>query len=241
MELEIKSIAFDNLSFNFNSEDPILRKSTFEFPMNSVVRLHGPHGCGKSTVLKTLCGLVEPTSGNFKVNGNTINEMTFEDFIPYRLKIGYGFDYGGLINNRTIYQNLMLPLQYHKKISESEAKERVTNIIERFGLQSSARHRPSAVSGSHRKLACVARAFILKPEVLILDDPSHGLNQISVETLIQVILEGKIENWLKHVFLTTENSMLIDGVVDTDIVMREGKIVDFEKIYQSAIGEEKAS
>ena len=238
--VEIKTIGFSGLSFSFDEEHRVLNDCTFDLPMETVVRLNGPHGCGKSTILKLLAGLIDPKSGDYNINGESFNEMSFEELIPYRLKIGYGFEYGGLINNRTIFQNLILPIEYHKIKDHAEAKKHVEEIIEVFGLQRSSRYRPSAVSGGQRKLACIARAFVMDPEVLILDEPTHGLNERTIEILCNFI-RGKMEaGIIKHVFLTTENPVLIEGLVKKDLIIQDGKILDFDNLYESVAGE-KAS
>lgn len=238
--VNIDSISFSDLEFSFDDEHRVLSNCSFDLPMNTVVRLHGPHGCGKSTILKMLAGLVDPHQGDYVINGESFNQMSFEELIPYRLKIGYGFEYGGLINNRTIRQNLALPIQYHKLMDDGEAQRHIDKIIEIFGLQRSSRYRPSAVSGGQRKLACIARAFVMNPQLLILDEPTHGLNERSVESLCSHIHEKMQEGIIKHVFLTTENPMLIDGLVKKDLIVQDGKLVDFDLLYENVAGD-KAS
>lgn len=236
-DVEIKTIDFSSLSFSFDEEHKVLKDCSFDLPMNTVVRLNGPHGCGKSTILKLLAGLIDPQSGDYNINGDSFNEMSFEELIPYRLKIGYGFEYGGLINNRTIFQNLILPIEYHKIMSHEDAKKHVDEIIEVFGLQRSSRYRPSAVSGGQRKLACIARAFVMDPEVLILDEPTHGLNEKSIEKLCNYIHDKMEAGIIKHVFLTTENAVLIEGLVKKDLIVQDGKLLDFDNLYENVAGE----
>ncbi|MCB0408317.1 MAG: ATP-binding cassette domain-containing protein, partial [Bdellovibrionales bacterium] len=143
MTIDIETLEFKNISFQFDEHHKIVQDLDFQFPMNSIVRIHGPHGCGKSTLLRMLACLVEPSGGEYLINGQVINQMSFEELIPFRLKIGYGFDYGGLLNNRTIYQNLILPIQYHNIMEPDIAERHVEKVIELFSLQRAARSRPS--------------------------------------------------------------------------------------------------
>jgi ABC-type multidrug transport system ATPase subunit len=232
---EIQSIRFEDLTFQFDENHRILKKCSFSFPMNSVVRIHGPHGCGKSTLLKMLACLVEPIDGRIIINDLVVNEMSFEELFPIRKKIGYAFDYGGLLNNMTIRQNLLLPLRYHKYFDEKGAEAHVARMIEHFGLERSANYRPSAISGGQRKLSCVARSFILSPEVLILDDPTQGLSDRATETLIQMVKEKQKEGSLRHVFLTSENPIVIGELVKRDVVFQEQILMGFDELYQKSI------
>ena len=158
----IERLSFKNLDFEFSERDRVLLGSSFEFPMNQVVALRGSYGSGKSTVLKVMATLLEPTGGEYWLNDHLVSEMSFEELIPFRVKMGYEFDYGGLLNNKSLRENLLLPLEYHRLAGESEARARVDELMERFDLQFVGSHRPSSVSGSQRKLTCVLRAFVTR-------------------------------------------------------------------------------
>ncbi|MEO0337158.1 MAG: ATP-binding cassette domain-containing protein, partial [Pseudomonadota bacterium] len=86
----IESLRFNALGFQYSDQDRILQDCTFEFPMNKVVVLRGQLSCGKSTVLKLLATLLEPGNGEYWINDHLVSEMSFEELIPFRLKIGYG-------------------------------------------------------------------------------------------------------------------------------------------------------
>lgn len=235
--LDITTIGFSGLNIFFEEDRPVIKTCDMQLPMNSVVRINGPSGSGKSTLLKLIAGLIEPNSGDYLINGLPFNQMSFEELIPYRLRIGYGFEYGGLINNRTIAQNLLLPIQYHNLMDADEAEAHVKFIIETFGLERSANYRPSAVSGGQRKLACIARAFVMNPQLLILDEPTHGLNERSIEILCNFIKNKMDQGIIRHVFLTTENRQLKDTIVNKDLVIQDSKLLDFDEIYRNVAGE----
>jgi phospholipid/cholesterol/gamma-HCH transport system ATP-binding protein len=163
----ITKLTFKSLDFEYSVQDRILLDCSFEFPMNSVVALKGNFGAGKSTVLKLLATLAEPNSGEYWINDHLVSDMSFEELIPFRLKMGYGFDYGGLLNNKSLRDNLMLPLQYHKLTSSEEMAERVSGLMEKFDLSFVGSHRPSSVSGSQRKLTCVLRAPCGQPRSVV--------------------------------------------------------------------------
>lgn len=203
----IEKIELRNFTIRSASGHEILTDVNFNFPMNSIIWVKGTSGSGKSVLGKVLSGLVMPTSGEYLVNDLVVGEMSFEEFLPYRCNMGYSFDFGGLINNRDILSNLLLPIQYHKYDfgHPDEFIELVHNYLKIFGLEKVAYERPSAVVGRLRKAACVARAFIHNPCMIILDDPTTGLRPDVCENLAQLILKKTDSNELRHVFIVTED------------------------------------
>lgn len=134
-EIQIDSLKFEGLTYQHEGHDATFSQTDFEFPTGQIVWLDSSEGGGKSTLLQLLGGLVIPQRGRYLINDQNVTEMSFEEFLPYRLAIGFSFDYGGLINNRTLFDNLMLPLMYHKLLSAEESKERVMGFIERFDFK----------------------------------------------------------------------------------------------------------
>lgn len=200
---KIESVKFEGLTFAHEGQDPILRNADFDFPMNEIVWVKGVEGQGKSSLLQVLAGLLIPQSGFFYINDQNVLDMSFEEFLPYRLAIGYTFDYGGLISNRTVYDNLMLPLAYHKLISAGEAAERVAEIIKIFDIQKFANERPAHIPGRVRKLTCLLRALVMRPQMLLMDDPSVGLGQDTLYTFVDYIHRLREEGHLKHIFMSS--------------------------------------
>lgn len=189
MKYVIESIEFKDVSFSFENQDPILDHSNFKFPLGEMVSLRGDRGAGRSTLLQILAGIQLPNQGVFEINGQNVSEMGFEDFLPYRLKIGYAFDLGGLISNRTLWENLLLPLAYHSICSKEEAADRVYFYIEKFNLHKQKDMRPANVSGSVRKVTCLVRSLLLEPEVLLIDDPTVGLSRPLVEQFCDCLFD----------------------------------------------------
>jgi phospholipid/cholesterol/gamma-HCH transport system ATP-binding protein len=199
----IDKLQFSNLNFHYDVGTPLLIDVSSNLPENENVHIIGESGSGKSVFLKLLAGLLMPVSGEYFVNGQNVSEMSFEEFLPFRKRIGYSFDYGGLLANRTIKDNLLLPLQYHGEISATEAEERVEVMLHRFKLHTQRDRRPAAVSGSIRKTAIIARSLIQHPELLILDDPFIGLDREGVIVLLNTISDHRKFKGLKHVYFTS--------------------------------------
>lgn len=211
-QLNLTNLEFRNLSFCYEDGRPVLQNVDFKFPSQGFVQLRTHHsGMGKSSLLRILAGLVQPDSGQFIVNNTDVSDLSFEEFLPLRLQIGYSFDMGGLLNNRTLRENLTLPLSYHKWASAEQISERVNEIIQLFELQRVADLRPFAISGSQRKATCVARSLIMRPTLLILDEPTIGLSPHCIKVLKSQIQEGLLSGKLRLVIATSEDHRLLDG------------------------------
>lgn len=220
----IQSLRAEKLNFGYE-QNLILENAECLFPQHRVIRVHGASGSGKSSVLKMIVGLLQPQSGSFLINDQAMSEMSFEEFLPYRLQIGYSFDLGGLLNNRTLIENLALPLQYHKRFSGEEIEFRIRQMLKRFELERDQRQRPSAVSGGQRKAACVARALIHDPQVLVLDDPSTGLSPQAKGALLEWIHGALREEKLQYVVLTSEDRSWYESLNTLDLELKNGKLL----------------
>jgi len=206
----IQSFALEKMTFGYPNSEPLFENITIEIPKSKAVWIRSPGGRGKSTLLRLLFGLVVPGSGKLLINGVNVSELSFEEFLEYRLSMGYGFDMGGLLNNKSVYENLILPLQYHKVTDEEDAAERVSQALDMFGMTMSKDLRPFATPGSVRKLTCILRALIHWPQVVFLDDPLTGLKSDNINDLIYYVEESFAKRGLKQVFFTSESPLLAD-------------------------------
>jgi ABC-type lipoprotein export system ATPase subunit len=204
----IQNFALEAVTFAYEEDGPVFQNVSLELPTAKAVWVRSPGGRGKSTLLKILSGLLTPQSGRYLINGENVSDMSFEEFLPYRLNMGYSFDMGGLLNNRSLAENLLLPLQYHKLFTPNEAFERVHQVTENFGMHETRDLRPFAVPGSQRKLTCVIRALIHSPQVAFLDDPLTGLKQDNLNDLFHFVEEAYANRSLRQIFFTSENPEL---------------------------------
>lgn len=227
--MNIESFKFEGVSFTHEGQDPVLMNAEFEFPMNQTIWIKADEGAGKSSLLQILAGLQLPQSGKFLINGENVMDMTFEEFLPYRMQIGYAFDYGGLINNKTLFENLMLPLLYHKILPPDQAAERVNEMIKHFDIGKYANERPAHVPGRVRKLTCLMRPLVLKPQVLLADDSSVGLGQDSVYAFVEYIDKLRQEGSLKHVFMTSYDEKFM-SLFDYQIVHLDDGQLYFQEV-----------
>jgi len=135
----------------------------------------GLHGSGKSDFLMLAAGLLSPARGTYRFCGETM--PIFEDArLPTRLRLGLVFDGGQLLTQLTIAENVALPLRYHRNLSAAEAEERVRAMLELTELSRWADSTPGAIGRNWQKRAGLARALMLQPDVLLLDNPLSGLD-----------------------------------------------------------------
>lgn len=231
---KINKLRFEGVFFQHDNQDPILQHSDFEFPAEETVLIKSLQGAGKSTLLQILAGLIMPLSGKYLINDENVMDMSFEEFLPYRLAIGYTFDYGGLISNRTVYENLMLPLLYHKLIPAVEAEKNVKELIKKFDLEKFKDERPAHIPGRVRKIACLLRALVADPQVLLLDDPSVGLGQDIALRFLDLLETHKKQKGLKHIFITSYDEKFMSLIPHKVVHLDNGFLYHHEEEEKKA-------
>ena len=213
---------FDFACFGYEPGRPVFESMTIDLPVGQNVFVSGPPLTGKSTFLRMLAVLVQPEAGKFFVNGVDTSQMSFEEFLPYRLGIGYSFDMSGLFSNRFLIDNLTLASLYHKYCPREEAEARARALAEDFGFTKLLGHRPAAVPGGLRKLVSVLRAFMTSPEMLVLDDPFTGLDGDACAKLIKLIETRREMGEIKHLFMTARHPAIPAQLKCVDIVIDHG-------------------
>ena len=135
----------------------------------------GQQGSGKSDLLMMTGGLMAPASGVYRLFGEAM-PIFDEERLPTRLRLGLAFDGGQLFNHLTVWENVALPLRYHRDLAKSEAEGRVKELLIALGLSEWADSTPGALGRNWQKRVGLARALILAPEVLLVDNPLAGLD-----------------------------------------------------------------
>lgn len=222
-----KNIEFVDLGVKSEKGFDVFEDISFKLPLNSVTWVTGSEGSGRSLFLKLINGVAHPTTGKVVVNDQNLSDLDFNELQVYRLNSGYSFDFGGLINNRTLYENLLLPLEYHS-INVSKQNEIVDDLVDRFKIpKESLNSRPAEVRGGLRKAICLVRAFVFNPELILLDDPTTGLNSVMRSALKEYILELKKQS--RHIFIATDDMDFISDITDNSIYLDAGKLVFSKK------------
>ena len=165
-------------------EDIHLRIDKGEF-----VSIAGPSGCGKSTLLAILGLLDSPSSGEYKLNGNSVSSLGISDRTRIRNReIGFIFQSFNLIGDLTVYENVELPLTY-RGMGSAERKEKVQAALDRVGITQRAKHYPAQLSGGQQQRVAVARALVGDPLILLADEPTGNLDSKNGDAVMNLLRE----------------------------------------------------
>jgi len=194
----------------------------------------GKSGSGKSVLIKCLVGLIDPDEGEIIVLGQNITDLNTEELNTIRKKIGFLFQSGALYDSMTVKENLLFPLRDSKKISKEEKNKLVDEALKNVGLEDTKEKMPSELSGGMRKRLGLARTLILKPEIMLYDEPTTGLDPITSKEISELILDVQKKYNTSSIIIThdmacakiTANRMIVlkDGVIAA-----EGTYEELEK------------
>lgn len=204
--LWLKQITLENVSYKIRKHT-VMDSHSFDLKKGDFIWLRSGTGSGKSTMMKLVCGLLPPTEGKILINGRDLQKFSDDEIKNYRLRLGYLFEMGGLLQTLSVEENLLLPLVYHKICSQEEAKERVRYWLTQFKMLHTAKQKPFVLSGSQRKAACALRAIIHEPELLLFDEPMAGLNDEHMSILFNWIEEQKRQDKLFSLIVASDRSI----------------------------------
>jgi phospholipid/cholesterol/gamma-HCH transport system ATP-binding protein len=180
------SIAFEDVRIGFD-EGEILRGVSFCVRERETVVLLGETGTGKTLTLKMAAGLLRPDSGSIDVLGQKVSEMTEKDLLTFRRKIGFMFQEGALFDSMSVADNVAYRL-HEDGVAEEEIEPRVREVLRFVELEHAIDLLPSELSGGMRRRVSIARALINQPPIVLYDSPTAGLDPVTSQTIITLIL-----------------------------------------------------
>ena len=170
----------------------VLQDINVSIDRGQTVAIIGESGCGKTVFMKTLVGLVQPTEGMVLFDGRPLNEMGLDELTRTRRRFGFVFQNAALFDSMSIFDNVAFPLRQSEVVSETEVRDRVFQHLAEVGLpRDVTRQRPAELSGGMRKRVGLARALILRPEVIVYDEPTTGLDPIMSDVINELILDTR--------------------------------------------------
>ncbi len=167
----------------------VLQGITVSIPKGEIFAVMGTSGCGKTTFLKLLGGLIRPTSGQINMLDYSLAKMPETKLSKIRCHFQLVFQYSALFDSLTVEQNVAFGMRRHKPMSTKEAKPIVAEKLALVGMEGSEGLYPSQLSGGMQKRVGLARALALEPEVLLYDEPTSGLDPISAGSINNLIKE----------------------------------------------------
>jgi phospholipid/cholesterol/gamma-HCH transport system ATP-binding protein len=183
------AIEFDNVSIAFD-EKVVLDGISFQLAHGETKALFGVAGSGKSTLLKLAMGLMRPDSGRIFVLGEEVTRLSEQELFELRRRVGIVFQESALFDSLKVYENVGFRLM-EEHISAEEIERRVREVLRFVELERTYDMRPSELSGGMRRRVAIARAIITEPEVLLYDSPTGGLDPVTSNTIVELIMKQR--------------------------------------------------
>jgi len=229
-------LAFEDLHKSFGNQK-VLNGISLAVSRGETLAVLGRSGTGKSVLLRLIIGLEQPDSGSVCIHGQDIAGLGLDQIGEIRKKMGFLFQHAALYDSLTVGQNVAFPLRHHKKdMPESERDERVRNLLAEVGLGGDDLEKmPSDISGGMQKRLGLARALALEPDILLLDEPTAGLDPISSAEIDDLVLKLQEEHHMATVVVTHDlhSAKTIAGRL---ALLNEGSLViegSFEELQKS--------
>jgi phospholipid/cholesterol/gamma-HCH transport system ATP-binding protein len=195
----------------------------------------GRSGTGKSVLLKLIIGLENPDAGSISIQGQEITGLGLNEMNRLRIKMGFLFQHAALYDSLNVEQNVEFPLERHAKMRRSERSDRVKELLRSVGMENDLKKMPSDISGGMQKRVGLARALALQPELLLLDEPTAGLDPITSGEIDDLILKLQEEHDLTSV-VVTHDLQSAKTIADRLALLDKGKVVmegSFEELAES--------
>jgi len=219
-----KVIEIKGVKKSFGDKE-VLRNITLDLKRGENVVVLGRSGQGKSVMIQCIVGLLIPDGGSLKVFGEEVAEMDDEQLKELRMKIGFLFQSGALYDSMTVRENLEFPLTRVLKLTDqSEIDKRVHEVLEGVGLEDAAEKMPSDLSGGMRKRIGLARTLIIKPEIMLYDEPTTGLDPITSREISELILNMQ-KKYKTSSIIITHDMECARITADRVLIMDEGEYI----------------
>lgn len=237
-------VIYEDVSITFDLK-PVLENISFTVRRGETLIILGPAGCGKSVLMKLANGLLRPDSGSIRIFGQEITTMPEKDLFKLRARIGMVFQESALFDSLSVEDNVAYRL-HEDRVPEQEAHERVVEALKFVELEQAIDKFPSELSGGMRRRVSIARAIISKPDLILYDSPTGGLDPITSTTIIELVVKQRdvshttsllITHRLQDAFALARNrfnsqtgkmELIPDNGIDDStkfLVLNEGKVV----------------
>ena len=231
------AVAVQDLHKSFGSQK-VLNGISLTVKRGETLAVLGRSGTGKSVLLRLVIGLEKPDSGSVGIHGKDIAGLSLDQLGAIRMRMGFLFQHAALYDSLTVEQNVAFPLQHHRKrMSKSEQADRVRQLLAEVGMEDGFAKMPSDISGGMQKRVGLARALALEPDILLLDEPTAGLDPISAAEIDDLVLKLQQEHHMASI-VVTHDLHSAKTIADRLALLNEGKVMiegTFEELQHSDI------
>jgi phospholipid/cholesterol/gamma-HCH transport system ATP-binding protein len=228
----------ENLHKSFGSQK-VLDGVTLKVERGETLAVLGRSGTGKSVLLRVIIGLVKPDEGAVRIQGEDIVDLTMDQLGDVRKKMGFLFQHAALYDSLTVAENVSFPLEHHRgEMSKAERDDRVMQLLGEVGMESARDKMPANISGGMQKRVGLARALALAPQILMLDEPTAGLDPISSGEIDELVLKLQREHQMASI-VVTHDMHSAKTIADRLAILDKGRVViegTFQELRQSDIG-----
>lgn len=209
-------------------ENAVLKGVSFDINEGEFIAIVGPSGCGKSTLLSILGLLDSPTTGEYKLCGQSLNALsTYQKSQLRNQQIGWIFQNFNLVGKMTALENVCLPLRYHADIKKSDYRAKALAMLEQVGMAEHANMYPNQLSGGQQQRVAIARALVTSPELILADEPTGNLDSENAELVFQLLKD--IHQAGATILMVTHANELA-AQCQRQFNMRDGLIVSAEHV-----------
>ncbi|MFO7820089.1 MAG: amino acid ABC transporter ATP-binding protein [Halanaerobacter sp.] len=213
-----------NLTKSYGSQQ-VLNGINFAAQPGQTVVLMGPSGCGKSTTIRCLNRLTEPDGGKILLNGISVLELNTKQLLKLRREIAFVFQNFNLIEHLTVEENVMLPL-IKSGLAHQEISKKAQEVLRQVKLVDKSKDYPTNLSGGQKQRVGIARALIIDPNLLLLDEPTASLDPILVKEVLDVIEELVQSQERRIAVIVTHQVAFALKVADLILLLDHGRIVE---------------
>jgi phospholipid/cholesterol/gamma-HCH transport system ATP-binding protein len=231
-------VAVENVHKSFGSHK-VLNGITLGVNRGETLAVLGRSGTGKSVLLRLIIGLESPDAGLVRIFGQDIAGLPLDRMGEIRKKMGFLFQHAALYDSLTVGENVSFPLEHHRReMSKSERADRVNQLLAEVGMEGALKKMPSDISGGMQKRVGLARALALDPGILLLDEPTAGLDPISSGEIDDLVLRLQRERQMASI-VVTHDLHSAKTIANRLALLDKGNVVidgSFEELQQSDIG-----
>ena len=230
-------VAVEDVYKSFESHQ-VLNGVSLAVSRGQTLAVLGRSGTGKSVLLRLIIGLEKPDSGSVRIGGQDIAGLALDRMSEIRKKMGFLFQHAALYDSLTVGENVAFPLEHHRQeLSRSERNDRVNQLLAEVGMEDAIDKMPSDISGGMQKRVGLARALALEPEILLLDEPTAGLDPISSGEIDELVLKLQRERQMASI-VVTHDLHSAKTIANRLALLDKGNVViegEFEDLQQSDI------
>ena len=217
-------VELKDVSFGYTKDRQILSGVTLTVPRGKLVAVMGGSGCGKTTVLRLLCGQIRAGAGEVLVGGKSVAAMTRDEMYAHRRRLGMLFQFGALFTDMTVFDNVAFPMHEHTDLPEEIIRDLVLMKLNAVGLRGTAPLKPSELSGGMARRVALARTIALDPQIALYDEPFAGLDPSSLSVVGQLIRRLNDALGMTSILVTHDVAESLK-IVDYIYFISEGKVV----------------